>query len=113
MPRVVFILFYFSPNEQRGGGGGEWGCVVRLFFSHFFTPVQQTTSGIGHRVNQFFRVGNQCAECEKQQQQQLFIYISVIVYLGINRSRERGRGVHCPDFLVLLFFFCLADHKRD
>ena len=34
----------------------------------FFSPVQQTTSGIGHRVKYFFRVGNQYAECEKQQQ---------------------------------------------
>ena len=31
-------------------------------------PVQQTTSGIGHHVKYLFRVGNQCAECEKQQQ---------------------------------------------
>ena len=38
-------------------------------FSSSFSPVQQTTSGIGHRVKycSFFRVGNQCAECEKQQ----------------------------------------------
>ena len=32
-----------------------------LFCSLF--PVQQTTSGISHRVKQFFRVGNQYAEC--------------------------------------------------
>ena len=36
-----------------------------LFFIVF--AVQQTTSGIGHRVKSFFRVGNQCAECEKEQ----------------------------------------------
>ena len=35
------------------------------FFCSFF-PVQQTTSGIGHRVKEFFRVGKQYAECEKQ-----------------------------------------------
>ena len=40
-----------------------------FFFCSLF-PVQQTTSGIGHRVKYFFRVGNQYAECEKQQQQQ-------------------------------------------
>ena len=40
-----------------------------FFFCSLF-PVQQTTSGIGHRVKRFFRVGNQYAECEKQQQQQ-------------------------------------------
>ena len=39
-----------------------------LFCSLF--PVQQTTSGICHRViKQFFRVDNQYAECEKQIQQ--------------------------------------------
>ena len=37
-----------------------------LFGSLF--PVQQTMSGIGHRLEYFFRVGNQYAECEKQQQ---------------------------------------------
>ena len=37
------------------------------FFFCFLFPVQQTTNGIGHRVKQFFRVGNQYAECEKQQ----------------------------------------------
>ena len=64
MRRAIFFVF-FSPNEQRGGEGG--GGAARLFF-FFFSPVQQTTSGIGHRVKSFFRVSNQCAECEKQQQ---------------------------------------------
>ena len=37
------------------------GCAARLFFFSFFlfSPVQQTTSGIGHRVKSFFRGGNQ------------------------------------------------------
>ena len=39
-----FILF--SPIEQRGVCGG--GLPDFTFFSLF--PVQQTTSGIGHRV---------------------------------------------------------------
>ena len=62
MRRVIFILF--SPNEGMGGGRGE---ALPDFFVLFFL-VQQTTSGIGHRVKYFFRVGNQHAECEKQQQ---------------------------------------------
>ena len=51
-PRHVDVSRYFplfSPNEQRGGGGGGSGggaLPVCLFFFH----VQQTTSGIGHRV---------------------------------------------------------------
>ena len=35
------FLFLFSPNEQRGGRGGD--CQTFFFFSF---PVQQTTSGI-------------------------------------------------------------------
>ena len=42
------ILFYlFSPNEQCGGWGG--GMLPDFLFCSIF-PVQQTTSGIGHRV---------------------------------------------------------------
>ena len=47
------ILFYlFSPNEQCEGWGG--GYAARLFFFSLFFPVQQITSGIGHRVKCFF-----------------------------------------------------------
>ena len=35
-----------------------------MTFFLLFIPVQQTTSGIDHRVKKFFRVGNQYAECE-------------------------------------------------
>ena len=56
------ILFIFLRTSSVGG----WGMLPEFFFCSLF-PVQQTTSGIGHRV---FRVGNQYAECEKQQQQQ-------------------------------------------
>ena len=45
-PNTQYI-FIFSPNEQRAGGGE--GCAARLFLFLFFS-VQQTTSGIGHRV---------------------------------------------------------------
>ena len=51
MRGVNFILI--SPNEQCGGGegGGEGGGIALLDFFYFhFSPVQQTTSGIGHRV---------------------------------------------------------------
>ena len=49
-----------------GVGGG--GYAARLLFCSLF-PVQQTTSRIGHPCKVVFRVGNQYAECEKQQQQ--------------------------------------------
>ena len=64
---MIFILF--SPNEQRGGGGEGGRC--QTFFRLLFFPVQQTTSGIGHREKQFFGAGNQYAECEKQQEVQM------------------------------------------
>ena len=40
------IFFFFSERATWGGGGG---CAARLFI-FIFSPVQQTTSGIGHRV---------------------------------------------------------------
>ena len=47
--------------------GGRGRCGARLFLLFIFVPVQQTTSEIGHHVKQLFRIGNQYAECEKQQ----------------------------------------------
>ena len=41
------LHYIFSERAARRGGGG--GCAARLFLFLFF-PVQQTTSGIGHRV---------------------------------------------------------------
>ena len=43
MRRVIFI-FIFLRTSSVGGGGGEGGCQIFFCF-----PVQQTTSGIGHR----------------------------------------------------------------
>ena len=45
-PRDLFIFYFIflRTSNARGGGRG----AARLFF--FFSPVQQTTSGIGHRV---------------------------------------------------------------
>ena len=42
-----FIFLFFSERAARGGGGGGVRCQT---FSFLFFPVQQTTSGIGHRV---------------------------------------------------------------
>ena len=47
---VIFYLFLiFSERVARGGGGRGGGALTDLFFFLFF-PVQQTTSGMGHRV---------------------------------------------------------------
>ena len=78
------MFISFSPNEQRGEGGGEGGgCAARppLFF---IFPVPQTTSGIGHRVRIVFRVGNQYAECEKQQQQ----HVNKVIIMGANQTYQ-------------------------
>ena len=56
------ILFIFSERAVCGGWGGGGGMLPDFLFCSLF-PVQQTTSGISHRVKQFFRVGNQYAEC--------------------------------------------------
>ena len=55
--------FSFTFSEQAAWGGGG-GCQTMTFLLLLFFPVQQTTSGIDHRVKKFFRVGNQYAECE-------------------------------------------------
>ena len=57
-----FVLFYFPPYQQHWGGGRR--CQTSSFCSLF--PAQQITSGTGQRVQYFFGVGNQYAECEKQ-----------------------------------------------
>ena len=51
MRRVIFIFIFYSERAARAGGGGR-GALPDFFF--FFSPVQQTTSGIGHRVKSFF-----------------------------------------------------------
>ena len=47
-----FVIFFrYSPKEQRGGGGGGGdGELPDFLFCSPVFPVQQTTSGIGHRV---------------------------------------------------------------
>ena len=44
---MIFIFIYFLRTNSALGGGGE-GALPYFFFSF---SVQQTTSGIGHRVN--------------------------------------------------------------
>ena len=62
---VIFIIFSpFNINilitSSVGVGGGGVRC--QTFYFVLFFSVQQTTGGIGHRVKQFFRFGNQYAE---------------------------------------------------
>ena len=59
MRRVIFIIFLRTSSVG--------GAALEDFFFCSLFPVQQTTSGISPRVKLFFRVGNQYAECEKQQ----------------------------------------------
>ena len=71
--RLVILIYFLRTSSVGGGGGGR--CAAKLFLFCSLFPVQQTTSGIGHRVKKFFRVGNQYAECEKQRR--LFVYFKV------------------------------------
>ena len=56
-----FILFY--PNEQRGGVGGGG---LPDFYTLFSCSADYERDWPSYKV--VFRVGNQYAECEKQQQ---------------------------------------------
>ena len=47
MLHMIFILFFL--NKQRGGGGAG----AQTFYFVLLFPVQWTTSGIGHGVEQF------------------------------------------------------------
>ena len=53
------FCYYFSPNEQRGGGVHCQTLFHFVLVSLFSRP---RTSGIGHRVKSVFRVGNKYAE---------------------------------------------------
>ena len=47
--RDFLFFIFFSERAARAGGGGG-GALPDFFFFSFFSTVQQTTSGIGHRV---------------------------------------------------------------
>ena len=61
---IFFFFFFFSERAPRARGGG--GGAARLFFS-FFSLFSRPRAGLATVESSFFRVGNQCAECEKQQ----------------------------------------------
>ena len=82
----------FSPNQQWGGGV----YAARLFLCCSLFPLQQTTSGTGHRVKQFFQVGDQYAECEKQQQHQLCTSTAVVIHLCLRWRKLRERWTFLP-----------------
>ena len=60
MRHVIFILF--SPNEQRGGALPDF--LVVFFFPR---SADHERDWPPCKVVLIFRVGNQYAECEKQQ----------------------------------------------
>ena len=65
-PDFLFLFYFFlRTSSARGGGGG----AARLFF-FFFPLFSRPRAGLATVSSSFFRAGNQCAECEKQQQQQ-------------------------------------------
>ena len=86
---VIFILF--SPNKQRRGRGGK-GVRCQAFS---FVPLflfSRPRAGLATVWSGSFRVGNQYAECEKQQQQQhLSSLVNHYQLLGVSQGHnERG-----------------------
>ena len=72
--------------------GGFYFIIFSLF------SVEHTTSGISHRVKWFSRVGNQYAECEKQQQQQLYV-LYCMAFKTVCYTAEQGNSVlYCMAF---------------
>ena len=58
-------------HRQCSGGGGGGGAARLFLFLFLFSCSADHERDWPPRKVVFFRVGNQCAECEKQQQQQL------------------------------------------
>ena len=71
-------LTRFSERAARGGGGG----AASLFFLFLFPCSADHERDWPPCKVVFFRVGNQCAEYEKQQQQKIFVGVGFI-YLFI------------------------------
>ena len=61
-----FIIFYFFSERAARAGGGD--ALPDFFFFFFPCSADHERDWPPCKVV-FFRVGNQCAECEKQQQQ--------------------------------------------
>ena len=61
-----FIFYFFSFSERAARGGGGRGGRCQTFF--FSCSADHERDWPSCKVV-FFRAGNQCAECEKQQQQ--------------------------------------------
>ena len=98
-----FLFFIFSPNEQRAGGGG--GGALPDFFLFLFFPVQQTTSGIGHRVKYsvvFFGLATNALNVRNNNKQQpaghfCFIFnflVRKIPFAGIELTSQRVTRLH-------------------
>ena len=119
----IFILFFLRTSSARGGGGGRVRCQT-FSFSFFPCSADHERDWPPCKVV-FFRVGNQCAECEKQQQQQ---QIGKSGHDPCDHSRglpvltfSSSRFLSCLSWLeisvpgtkyVPLNFYSTADHAR-
>ena len=95
MRRVNFI-FIFSEQAAWGGGGG--GTLPDFSFFIFFPCSADHERDRPPYKVVFFRVGNQCAECEKQQQTTTTTVVFSIKNLDTSRPSEHPGGIiGCKD----------------
>ena len=91
-----FLIFYsISPNEQREGGA-----LLDFFFFPCSADHEQDWPPC---KSSFFRVGNQCAECEEQQGLGAFRFFFKQQYnnnMVINVSVQCNGGL-LPDIILL------------
>ena len=108
MRRGIFF-FPFSPNEQCGG----WGVCCQTFFLLFSFPwCSANHERDWPPCKVVFRVGNQYAECEKeqQQQQQLMpnnpsLLRNAIRFILASYSHLNGLGIYLFVYLFICLFF--------
>ena len=67
MRRVILILILFFSERTVWGWGGGLCCETFSFV--LFSLFRRPRTGLATMQSSFLRVGNQHAECEKQQQQ--------------------------------------------
>ena len=83
MRRVISHFIIFSPNEQRGGEGGD---ALPDFFIFFISLFSRSRAGLATVYSTFFGLATYTLNVRNNNDNN---------YLDINRSSEGGRWVHC------------------
>ena len=86
---IFSFLFFFSERAARAGGGG--GALPDFFFFFFPCSADHERDWPPCKVLVVFRVGSQCAECEKQQQSSFF-GLATNNTLNVKNNSSEGLG---------------------